>query len=130
MNGIPAQVLFDSGATRSFVSLALSKKFTESSSMLDCPLEVKIVYDRSVRVTVVFQRLCSETIRGALPGRLGSHSAVWEQGDYRHGLVEPQWGSDRLCTSAGADQDSKWGRVGSLGREATARTRCIFSSES
>ena len=50
MNGIPVQVLFDSGATRSFVSLALSKRFTESSGMLDCPLEVEIADDRSVRV--------------------------------------------------------------------------------
>ena len=55
MNGIPVQVLFDSGATRSFVSLALSKKFTESSGMLDCPLEVEIVDDRSVRASAVFR---------------------------------------------------------------------------
>ena len=45
VNGIPVQVLFDSGATRSFVSLALSKRFTESSGILDCPLEVEIVDD-------------------------------------------------------------------------------------
>ena len=55
MNGIPVQVLFDSGATRSFVSLALSKRFTESSGMLDCPLEVEIADDRSVRASVVFR---------------------------------------------------------------------------
>ena len=48
VNGIPVQVWFDSGATRSFVSLALSKKFLESSGMLDCPLEVEITDDRSV----------------------------------------------------------------------------------
>ena len=55
MNGIPVQVLFDSGATRSFVSLALSKKFPESSGMLDCPLEVEIADDRSVRASSVFR---------------------------------------------------------------------------
>ena len=55
MNGIPVQVLFDSGATRSFVSLALSKRFTESSGMLDCPLEVEIADDRSVRASAVFR---------------------------------------------------------------------------
>ena len=55
MNGIPVQVLFDSGATRSFVSLALSKKFPESSGMLDCHLEVEIADDRSVRASVVYQ---------------------------------------------------------------------------
>ena len=38
VHGIPVQVLFDSGASRSFVSLALIKKFPESSGMLDCPL--------------------------------------------------------------------------------------------
>ena len=51
VNGIPVQVLFDSGATRSFVSLTLSKKFPESSGMLDCPLEVEIADDRSVRAS-------------------------------------------------------------------------------
>lgn len=45
MNGIPVQVLFDSGAARSFVSLALSKKFPESLGMLDCSLEVEIADD-------------------------------------------------------------------------------------
>lgn len=55
MKGIPVQVLFDSGATRSFVSLALSKRFIESSGMLDCPLEVEIADDRSVRASAVFR---------------------------------------------------------------------------
>ena len=55
MNGILAQVLFYLGATRSFVSLALSKKFHESSGMLDYPLEVEIANDRSVRVSEVFR---------------------------------------------------------------------------
>ena len=55
MNGIPILVLFDSGATRSFVSLALSKRFFESSGMLDCLLEVEIAYDRSVRASTVFR---------------------------------------------------------------------------
>ena len=55
MNGIPIQVLFDSGATQSFVSLSLSKRFPESSSMLDCLLEVEIADDRSVRASDVFR---------------------------------------------------------------------------
>ena len=55
VNGIPVQVLFNSGATRSFVSLALSKKFTESSGTLDCPLDVEIADDRSVRASSVFR---------------------------------------------------------------------------
>ena len=55
MNDIPVLVLFDSGATRSFVSLALSKRFSESSGMLDCPLEVEIADERSVRASMVFR---------------------------------------------------------------------------
>ena len=51
MNGIPVQVLFDLGATRSFVSLALSKRFPESSGMLDRPLEVEIADERSVQAS-------------------------------------------------------------------------------
>ena len=54
VNGLPVQVLFDSGASRSFVSLALSKKFHESSGELDCPLEVEIADDRSVQALMVF----------------------------------------------------------------------------
>ena len=58
MNGIPALVLFDSGATRSFVSLALSKRFSRAPGELDCPLEVEIADDRTVRVDKVY-RGCS-----------------------------------------------------------------------
>ena len=42
VNGISALLLFDSGATRSFVSLALSKRFARALGELDCPLDVKI----------------------------------------------------------------------------------------
>ena len=48
-------VLFDSGATRSFVSLALSKRFARSPRELDYPLDVEIDDDRSVRVVRVHQ---------------------------------------------------------------------------
>ena len=53
MNGILVQVLFDSGATRSFVSLDLSKRFPDSQGMLDCPLEVEIADDRSVQASEI-----------------------------------------------------------------------------
>ncbi|CAH1425482.1 unnamed protein product [Lactuca virosa] len=53
VNGISALVLFDSGATRSFVLLALSKRFTGSPGELDIPLDVEIAYDRIVRVARV-----------------------------------------------------------------------------
>ena len=58
VSGIPVQVLFDSGATRSFVSLALSKKFSRAPGELDCPLEVEIADDRTVRVARV-HKACS-----------------------------------------------------------------------
>ncbi|XP_052622888.1 uncharacterized protein LOC111885268 [Lactuca sativa] len=47
VNDISAMVLFDSGATRSFVSLALRKRFSRASGELDCPLYVEIVDDRT-----------------------------------------------------------------------------------
>ena len=43
-----AHVLFDSSATRYFVSHALSKNFSDAPRTLDYPLEVKIADDRSV----------------------------------------------------------------------------------
>ena len=48
VNRISALVLFDSGATRSFVSLAFNKRFVDALKELDCPLEVEIVDDRHV----------------------------------------------------------------------------------
>ena len=51
MNCISAMVLFDSEATRSFVSLTLSKRFSGSPGELDNPLDVEIADDRTVRVT-------------------------------------------------------------------------------
>ena len=52
-NIISAMVLFDSGATPSFVSLALSKRFSKATGELDCPLDVEIAYHRTVRVARV-----------------------------------------------------------------------------
>ena len=53
VNGMTAHVLFDSGATRSFVSLALSKKFRDAPGTLDAPLEVEIADDRTVSAAMV-----------------------------------------------------------------------------
>ena len=62
VNGIPVHVLFELRDTLSFISLTLNKSFSESTSMLDCPLEVKIADDRSVRASEVLQRLCPEDV--------------------------------------------------------------------
>ena len=55
VNGMSVHVLFDSGATRSFVSLALSKKFRDTSGTLDSPLEVEIADDRTVSAERVYR---------------------------------------------------------------------------
>lgn len=48
LNGLSALVLFDLGATQSFVSLVLSRKFGDVSGALGYLLEVKIAYDLTV----------------------------------------------------------------------------------
>ncbi|KAL7597537.1 uncharacterized protein LOC122197891 [Lactuca sativa] len=55
VNGMTAHVLFDSGATRSFVSLALSKKFWDAPGALVSPLEVEMVDDRTVSIARVYR---------------------------------------------------------------------------
>ncbi|XP_023768578.1 uncharacterized protein LOC111917159 [Lactuca sativa] len=55
VNGMTAHVLFNSGATRSFVSLVLSKKFQDAPGTLDTPLEVDIADDRTVSAARVCQ---------------------------------------------------------------------------
>ncbi|XP_023767220.1 uncharacterized protein LOC111915809 [Lactuca sativa] len=54
--GLSAHVLFDSGATRSFVSLALNKKFRDVPGTLESPLEVEIANDRTLSVARVFRK--------------------------------------------------------------------------
>lgn len=55
VNGITTHVLFDSGATKSFVSLSLSKKFGGTPGASDYPLEVKIVDDSTMSASRVHQ---------------------------------------------------------------------------
>ena len=55
VNGMTFHVLFDSGATRSFVSLSLSKKFRDALGTLDTPLMVEIADDRTVSAARVCQ---------------------------------------------------------------------------
>ncbi|XP_023761653.1 uncharacterized protein LOC111910095 [Lactuca sativa] len=55
VNGMSSHVLFDSGATQSFVSLALSKKFWDASGTLGSPLEVEIADSRTVSVARVYR---------------------------------------------------------------------------
>ena len=55
VNCISTLVLFDSEATRSFVMLALSKRFVGAPRELNCLLDVEIVDDRTVLVVRVHQ---------------------------------------------------------------------------
>lgn len=52
VNGLSALVRFYSGATRSFLSLALSKRFIDAPGDLDYPLDVEITGNRPVTVRV------------------------------------------------------------------------------
>ncbi|XP_023747608.1 uncharacterized protein LOC111895775 [Lactuca sativa] len=54
VNGVYAHVLFDSGATQSFVSLVLNKRFRDTPWTLSSPLEVEIVDDRTESSSRVF----------------------------------------------------------------------------
>ena len=52
---MPALVLFDSGASRSFVSFMFSKNFNRILGQLDSPLEVEIAADEILNVTRVYK---------------------------------------------------------------------------
>ena len=58
-----AHVLFDSGATRSIISLALNKKFRDAPGTLDSPLEVEITDDHTVTTVRVFRRIVLNVFR-------------------------------------------------------------------
>ena len=49
-----AHVLFDSGATQSFVSLTLSMKFSDALETLDYLLKVEFADERSVSASSVY----------------------------------------------------------------------------
>lgn len=53
MNGVLTLVLFDAGATRSSVSLALNKRFGDTPEKLDYPIEVENIDDHLVRTSTV-----------------------------------------------------------------------------
>ena len=48
VSSVPALVLFDSGASRSFVSVAFSQHISIHREALDRPLRVSIAYERAV----------------------------------------------------------------------------------
>jgi len=63
VNGVPALVLFDSGASHSFVSHAFGELLGSGIHSLDRPLSVEIADDRSVIVRHVY-RDCTITLCG------------------------------------------------------------------
>ncbi|XP_052619633.1 uncharacterized protein LOC128126006 [Lactuca sativa] len=124
VNGMSAHVLFDSGATRSFVSLALSKKFWDELGTLDSLLKVEIVDDHTLSVVRVYrdyvlnvlgERFRIDLVPIPLQGLkvivrmdwLGANMAMI---DCEHQLVKVQ--------------------IGYSGREALVRADPLFSRES
>jgi len=63
VNEIPALVLFDSGASHSFVSHAFGDLLGMRVRQLDCPLSIEVADDRMVLVTQVY-RGCTITLCG------------------------------------------------------------------
>ena len=55
MSFVPALVLFDSGASRSFVSLAFSQHISISREVLSRPLRVSIANEKAVYATEVIR---------------------------------------------------------------------------
>ena len=55
VNSVPALVLFDSGASRSFVSLAFSQHISVSREALSRPLRVSIADERVIYATEVLR---------------------------------------------------------------------------
>ena len=67
MNSIHALVLFNSGATRSFVSIEPSRRFDDVPIVLYYPLEVEIVDDHQVQVSMVHRGLTLELLNEQYP---------------------------------------------------------------
>lgn len=67
VNSLLAQILFDLGATQSFISLALRKKFRDALGTFDSPLEVEIVDDRTVSAVRVFWKSVLNMLRERFP---------------------------------------------------------------
>ena len=90
VNGFSAYILFDSGATRLFISLVLSNKFRDAPGTLDSPIEVEIVDDLTMSATRVFRISVLNMFRERFFYRLGSNSFVRIEGDHRDRLVGAQ----------------------------------------
>ena len=65
MNGIPALVLFDCGATHSFVSVTFAVQLERKAKLLPYPLSVEVADDRRVIVREVY-RNCKIALEGFL----------------------------------------------------------------
>ena len=67
MNSVSALVMFDSGATHSFVSLTFSTQLGRDAKTLLCPLEVEVADDRVVVVRDVFRGCTIEVLGVVFP---------------------------------------------------------------
>ncbi|KAL7608268.1 uncharacterized protein LOC111895812 [Lactuca sativa] len=67
VNDISALILFDAGATQSFVSLVLIKRFAGAPGELDYPLKFDLADDRSIQVSRVHRGCVLEIFNDQFP---------------------------------------------------------------
>ena len=89
MNGVLVLILFDSGVTRSFVSLALRKRFGDAPGELDYLLEIEIADDHPMRVSMVYRGYDLELFNERYVTDLVHIPFLREQGYHRDWLVDP-----------------------------------------
>lgn len=86
VNGVTAHVLFDLGATRSFLSFAFTKKFGDAPRALDYPSEVEIadnhtVSDLRVHLSCIIELLCEKYLIDPVPIPLRGREEMVIHGD-------------------------------------------------
>ena len=67
MNSLPVLVLFDLGASRSFVSQTFSRDFIMPVGELECPLRVSIANENGVSASSVYWGCVLEIFRVSFP---------------------------------------------------------------
>ena len=67
VNSLPALVLFNSGASRPFISQSFSREFDVPIRELECPLRVSIANENGVSVYAVYQGCILEIFEVPFP---------------------------------------------------------------
>ena len=90
VNNLSSHVLFDLGATQSFMSLALNKKFRDALGTLDSLIEVEIADDRTMNALRVFHGCVLNMFSERFPIDLVSIPLMRIEGYHWDGLFGPQ----------------------------------------